>query len=96
MSAYWIGRAQTKDPLGYKRYSELIAPLAKVHPLEVLARAGRTRVIEGATHFDRYVLLRFPDMDAALAYYNTPEYQEAAAIRRAASVVCDLVITEGV
>jgi uncharacterized protein (DUF1330 family) len=96
MSAYWIGRAQMRDLEGYKRYGSLVAAAAKIYPNQVLARAGKYQVVEGPDDFDRYVLLKFPSMEAALAYYNSPEYQEAAAIRRAASGRCEIAITEGI
>jgi uncharacterized protein (DUF1330 family) len=96
MSAYWIGRAQMRDVEGYKRYGSLVVRAAALYPNQVLARAGRYRVVEGPDDFDRYVLLRFPSMDAALAYYHSTEYQEAAAIRRAASGRCEIVLTEGI
>ena len=95
MSAYWIARAQTRDPAGFKRYGELRARAALVHPQQSLVRGGRYKVLEGADDFDRFVLIRFDSMDAALAYYNSPEYQEAAAVRIAASGRCELVIAEG-
>jgi uncharacterized protein (DUF1330 family) len=95
MSAYWIGRAQTRDPAGYKPYGELVAKASQLYPQEVLARGGQTRQLEGETVFDRFVIIRFGSMDEAERYYRSPEYQEAAAFRHAASVKCDLVITEG-
>jgi len=96
MSTYWIGRAQTRDPNGYKEYGGLVTAVAALYPHQVLARGGAYRVLEGDDRFDRFVLLRFPSMEAALAYYNSPQYQRAAAIRRAASGACELVLTEGV
>jgi uncharacterized protein (DUF1330 family) len=96
MSAYWIARAQMRDLVGYERYGKLVAEATKAHPNIVLARAGKFEVLEGPNDFDRYVLLRFPSMDAALAYYHSPEYQTAVAIRQAASGRCEVVITEGV
>ena len=96
MSAYWIGRAQMRDEAGYQRYGALVAEAAKSVPQQVLARRGRYKVLEGPDDFDRYVLIRFPSVEDAVAYYNSPQYQEAAAIRQAASGRCELVITEGV
>jgi uncharacterized protein (DUF1330 family) len=81
---------------GFKRYGGLIAQVASIHANQVLVRAGKYQVLEGPDDFDRYVLLRFPSMDAALTYYRSPEYQEAAAIRRTASHRCDLVVVEGI
>jgi uncharacterized protein (DUF1330 family) len=96
MSAYWIGRAQTRDPAGYKRYGELVAKASQIYPQEVLARGGRAVQLEGETVFDRFVIIRFGSMEEAERYYRSPEYQEAAAFRHAASERFDLVITEGV
>jgi uncharacterized protein (DUF1330 family) len=96
MSAYWIGRARTRDPDGYKRYGELVARASQVYPQEVLARGGRYKVLEGEGLYDRFVIIRFGSMEEAERYYKSPEYQEAAAYRHAASERFDLVITEGV
>jgi uncharacterized protein (DUF1330 family) len=84
-----------RDIDGYRRYSELVREASQIYPQQVLARAGKYHVLEGQDIFDRYVLIRFGSMEEALTYYNSPEYQAAAAIRQAASDGCDLVITEG-
>jgi uncharacterized protein (DUF1330 family) len=96
MTAYWIGRAQTVDPEGLKKYGGLVVEAAKKFPNTVLARAGRYKVLEGPDQFDRYVLLRFPSMEAAERYYNSSEYQHAVRIRQQATKQCEVVIVEGV
>lgn len=96
MSAYWIGRARTRDLPALKRYGELVARASQIYPQEVLARGGAYQVLEGQDLFDRFVLIRFDSMEEAERYYRSPEYQEAAAIRHAACERWDLVITEGV
>lgn len=96
MTAYWIGRAQTQDIAGYQEYGRLVAKAAPKFSYQVLARAGKYQILEGPDEFDRFVLLRFSSVDEALKYYNSPEYQEAAAVRRAASGRCELTITEGI
>ena len=95
MAAFWIARAKLRDMEGQQRYAELMAQIEKTHSFETLARSGQFQVLEGTEHFNRYFLHRFPSMDAALAMYNSLEYQEAAAIRRAACDGCELVIMEG-
>jgi uncharacterized protein (DUF1330 family) len=95
MSAYWIGRAQIRDLEGYRRYAELAASAWIEHPHRVLARGGRFEVLEGATHYDRYVVLEFPSMQAALDCYRSAAYQHAAPVRQRASQDCQLVIVEG-
>jgi uncharacterized protein (DUF1330 family) len=95
MSAYWIARARLRDMKGQDKYAKLISRIEPLYPHETLCRSGRIEVIEGTQHFDRYFLHKFPSMDLALAFYNSPQYQEAAAIRRAACDGCELVIMEG-
>lgn len=95
MSAYWIGRAKTRDPAGLKPYGELVARASQIYPQEVLARGGAYKVLEGEDLFDRFVIIRFGSMEEAERYYRSPEYQEAATIRHAACARWDLVITEG-
>jgi uncharacterized protein (DUF1330 family) len=95
MSAYWIARAKIRDIEGQRRYAQIISRIAPAYPYETLARSGRIEVLEGTRHFDRYFVHKFASMDLALAFYNSPEYQEAAAIRRAACDGCELVIMEG-
>jgi len=96
MSAYWIARARVRDEQAQGRYAEIVNRISSAYPHETLARAGRFRVLEGTRQFDRYYLHKFPSMEAALAFYNSPEYQEAVALRRAACDGCELVIVEGV
>jgi uncharacterized protein (DUF1330 family) len=96
MSAFWIGRAQIRDPEGYRRYADLARDAYAEHPHHILARGGRFEVLEGATHFDRHVVLEFPSMQAALNCYRSPAYQRASLVRQQASRDCQLVIVEGI
>jgi uncharacterized protein (DUF1330 family) len=95
MSVYWIGRAQARDPEGYREYGLRVAAAAKAHPYDALVRGGAYKILEGEDEFNRFAVLRFEDMQAALRYYNSPEYQAAAAIRRAASGRCELALVQG-
>lgn len=95
MTAYWIGRAQQVDDAGYAEYGRLRAEAAKAFPQQALVRGGRYQVLEGDDDFNRFVLIKFPSMQAALDYYNSPQYQLAAAVRRAASGRSELVIADG-
>jgi uncharacterized protein (DUF1330 family) len=95
MSALWIARARIRDMDGLRRYAEIVAGLEKAHPFEPLARSGKLEVLEGTQHFNRYFVHRFPSMEAARAFYYSPQYQEATAIRRASCDGCELVIMEG-
>ena len=100
MAAYWIARARLSglndaQKAGMARYREIVMGAVERHPFITLSRSSRIEVLEGTTHFDQFFLHEFPSMEAALAFYHSPEYQEAATIRRAC---CDgeLVIIDGV
>ena len=46
-----------------------------------LARASAPDVLEGEWVADQVVLVEFPDLDAAPAWNESPEYQEIAPLR---------------
>ena len=62
----------------------------------MLARGGRQEVLEGASSFERHVLVEYPSFQAALDFYHSPDYQRAASIRLAGAGINELVIVEGV
>ena len=63
---------------------------------KVLARGGNYQIMEGPEKYTRYVVIEFPTMEQALACHRSPEYQAAAAYRRADGVgEVEQVIVEG-
>ncbi len=78
MAVYAMVHVDVKDPEAYARYAELAGPAVAKYGGEFLARGGECRQMEGKGRA-RNVIIRFADMDTALAFYNSPEYQEALA-----------------
>jgi len=62
---------------------------------KILARGGRYQIMEGPENFHRFVVIEFPTLEQAVACFESPEYQEAAAFRRAGGGVVENVIVEG-
>jgi uncharacterized protein (DUF1330 family) len=60
-----------------------------------VVRGGQTEVLEGEWRPARLVLLEFPSVERARAWWNSPEYAEARALRQATSTGT-LIILEGV
>jgi uncharacterized protein (DUF1330 family) len=60
-----------------------------------VARGGSIEVLEGDWHPTRLVLVEFPSAERARAWWNSPEYAEAKALRQATSKGT-LLILEGV
>ncbi|KGC07773.1 hypothetical protein DM81_4346 [Burkholderia multivorans] len=80
MSAYWIAHVQVLDPVKYRDYTDLAPQAFKKFGAVFLARGGASQTLEGDA-FERHVVIRFPDMDTALACYHSAEYQTAKAKR---------------
>ena len=96
MPAYWVARARVNDPVEYKKYTELVPAIVEKHGGRVLARGGKFHINEGPDTFNRFVVIEFPTLEAGVACFQSPEYQEAAKFRRADGVgIVENVIVEG-
>ena len=95
MSAYWLARANITDPVAYKKYTDQVPGILKRYGGTVLARGGRYQVMEGPEDFHRSVVIEFPTLEQAVACFESPEYQEAAAFRRNGGGTVENVIVEG-
>jgi len=76
MSVYAIVSVDVRDADEYAKYAALAGPAVTKYGGEFLARGGETVVREGSSRA-RNVIIRFPDMATAQAFYDGPEYQEA-------------------
>ena len=78
MTAYIVfTREKIRNPEEFKLYQKGPRPDPTTHPLELLALYGKVETLkrpptEGA------VILKFPTMDAAKAWYSSPVYQDVA------------------
>jgi uncharacterized protein (DUF1330 family) len=95
MPAYWVARARIDDPVQYKRYTDLVPAIIARHGGKVLARGGKFRVMEGPDTFRRFVVIEFPTFEQAVACFESQEYQEAAAFRKAGGGIVENVIVDG-
>jgi uncharacterized protein (DUF1330 family) len=90
---YWIAHVDVQDPEGYKAYVAANAEPLKKHGGRFVVRGGPFEAKEGR-HRARNVVVEFPSYAAALACYESPEYQRAVALRAPHSQA-DLIIIEG-
>jgi uncharacterized protein (DUF1330 family) len=60
----------------YERYVQKSRPVNAGHPLKPLALYGNHETLEGPA-IQGAVILEFPTMEAARAYYRSEGYQEA-------------------
>lgn len=81
MSAYLVFiRTATKDPAEMKAYSKLAGPSLKGHSGTPLVYYGAQEILEGEAH-EGMVIIAFPTVEEAKAWYGSPAYQEAREYR---------------
>ena len=95
MPAYWVARSKINDPVEYKKYTDLVPEIIAKYGGKVLARGGRYQIMEGPEKFHRYVVIEFPTFEQGVACFQSPEYQEASAFRRAGGGVVENTIVDG-
>jgi uncharacterized protein (DUF1330 family) len=93
--AYVIVDMQITDPQRYESYRRLAGPAVEAAGGRYLARGGATEVLEGDRVPNRIVILEFPDLDAARAWYDSPQYVEARGAREGAATG-SFIAVEGV
>jgi uncharacterized protein (DUF1330 family) len=85
MAAYLLAQIQVRDWNTYRQYTARTPEIIAKHGGRFLVRGGETDVLEGEGAGRRMVVLEFPSMAAARAFYHSPEYQEVKRMRTAAS-----------
>lgn len=94
MAAYIIVQITISDPDTYARYRELAPPSIAHYGGRYLVRGGPSTVLEGAWQPARLVVLEFPDRAAAQAWWDSPEYAPAKALRQR-SAATEMLLIDG-
>ena len=94
-SAYIIANVTVTNPDQYAEYRKLSTLAVQAYGAEFCVRGGAVEVLEGDWMPDRVVVLKFPSVAQAKAYYHSVEYTAAIAARQGASVM-RMVVVEGV
>jgi uncharacterized protein (DUF1330 family) len=96
MTAYVIADVKVTDPEQYKGYMALTPEAVRAAGGEFVVRGGAHEVMEGHWQPNRLVMIRFPDMEAAKAFYHSERYTEARARREGATEFFNMIIVQGV
>jgi uncharacterized protein (DUF1330 family) len=91
--AYWIVHVSVHDPQRYPEYLTAALPVFEKFGANFVVRGGKYDVMEGNER-ERNFVIEFKDRAAAMACYQSPEYQAAIAIRQKYSDA-DLIIIDG-
>ncbi|HEV2364983.1 MAG TPA: DUF1330 domain-containing protein [Caulobacteraceae bacterium] len=96
MTAYALIELEITNMDAMRPYIEAVSETIAAHGGRYLVRAGPTEVAEGALgQYPTKVVLEFPSMAAAKAWYNSKEYQAILPLRTRNSK-CNFVWAEGV
>lgn len=95
MAAYVIADVDVRDPVRYEDYRKMVLPTITAYGGRFLARGGTVDTLEGPWRPKRLVIVEFPSVERAKAWWGSPEYAEARALRQATSHG-SLIVIEGV
>jgi uncharacterized protein (DUF1330 family) len=93
MSVLFIAISKITDPEKVKQYLAGAPASLAGRPVEVLAFTESGEAVEGEPPGPRVVIMKFPDKEAAMEWYNSPEYQSVIELRLAGTegfaLICD-------
>jgi uncharacterized protein (DUF1330 family) len=84
LSAFIVARVDVRDRQRYGEYMLHTPRVVARYGGRFVARGGERVVLEGEDDGLRLVLIEFPSLDHAQAFYNSPEYAEIKRFREGA------------
>ena len=95
MKAYVIVDVRITDPDRYGEYKKLTPGSLLPFDGKFVVRGGESETLEGTWKPGRIVVLEFPSMQKARAWWASEGYAPAKALRQSASVT-QMILVEGV
>jgi uncharacterized protein (DUF1330 family) len=90
-----MARLTVRDPEAFSQYTARTPAIIAKYGGRFLVRGGPVETLEGGTCSERIVVVEFPSMEVARAFYNSPEYIEAKALRTPVSET-EMILVQGV
>ena len=85
MAAYVLAEIEITNAEGYKEYTRAVPATIEQYGGRFLVRGNPCHVLEGEWPERRRVLLEFPSAEAARKWWDSSEYAQPKAMRRANS-----------
>ncbi len=92
MAGYIVARVRVTDPEKYRNYTALTPAAAAAHDGVFIVRGGETTTLEGPEETHRVVVIRFPSVAKAKAFWQSAEYRAARQERLGAAEMSAIVI----
>jgi uncharacterized protein (DUF1330 family) len=94
MPAYTVVEVEVEDPVRYEDYKKMVPPSLEPFGGRFLVRGGRVETLEGEWAPKRLVIVEFPSVEKAKAWWSSSEYAEAKALRQATAKT-QMIVVEG-
>lgn len=94
MKAYILVDVTINDPVRYEEYKKLTPASLEKYDGKFIARGGTTETLEGEWKPGRMVILEFPSLEKAKAWWASSEYAPAKALRQATAHT-NMIVVEG-
>ena len=95
MAAFMIADVQATDPERYTEYTSQVPATVEKYGGRFVVRGGAFETIEGEWQPGRIVMIEFPSMERAKAWYDSPEYQAIIPLREKYARTGFLTMVEG-
>jgi uncharacterized protein (DUF1330 family) len=95
MTAYVLASVDVTDPVQYEQYKLLSGPAVAAGGGKFIVRGGAIDVLEGQWPRSRLVVIEFPSVAAAKAFYDSEKYRDARQARAGAADF-NMIIVDGV
>ena len=95
MSAYLVVEVEVLDHERYETYKQLVPPSLAAYDGKFLVRGGAAETLEGDWSPKRVVIVEFPTVEQAKAWWASSEYAEAKALRQATART-QMIVVAGV
>jgi uncharacterized protein (DUF1330 family) len=92
--AYVVTEIEVIDKDRYEAYKQMVAPSIAAYGGTFLVRGGATETLEGTWSPQRFVIVEFASRAQAKAWWGSPQYAEAKALRQATART-QMIVAEG-
>ncbi len=93
MAAYVIVEVEVQDKDRYETYKQMVPPSLATYGGRFLVRGGEVDTLEGEWSPKRLVILEFPSVEQAKAWWGSEEYAAAKALRQATAQSRMILVT---
>jgi uncharacterized protein (DUF1330 family) len=95
MAGYIIVEIDVTDPAVYEEYRKQAGATVLSHGGKYIIRGGAAETLEGDWQAKRIVVLEFPSVEQARAWWSCEEYREPKKLRQK-SAITNMILVEGV